>query len=137
MYQVSIGRIDNDNQNHAISEASLVSMTVRSVWICSATIMTVLWIKFVIAVVVSMATCQDSATPSPPSNSNSLNYIYLTGDFYYPNGTRIPGQHDNHAMWRNRGQKVSHLFTLITDQNWSPINGVFRCEIPYVDIPRL
>ncbi len=31
MYQVSIGRIDNDNQNHAISEASLVSMTVRSV----------------------------------------------------------------------------------------------------------
>ena len=49
------------------------------------------------------------------------------GEFYYPNGVRVPVNGRAHGFYRDRGDQVVRLNR--REQTISP-TGTFRCEIP-------
>ena len=49
------------------------------------------------------------------------------GEFYYPNGTKVPIAKQQQGFYRNRGNKVVRLNR--RDGTTSP-TGKYRCEIP-------
>ena len=57
-------------------------------------------------------------------------------NYFYPNGTRVPSKRDGHSLWRNRGQEKSEPYIRLnrrTDREAT--TGVYRCQIPFTDIP--
>ena len=51
----------------------------------------------------------------------------LHGEFYYPNGIKVPIAKQQQGFYRNRGEKVIRLNR--RDGTTSPI-GKYQCEIP-------
>ena len=48
-----------------------------------------------------------------------------TGNWFFPNGTRVPSSSSNWDFHRNRGQMVVHL-----SRRRGGEEGIYRCEIP-------
>ena len=46
------------------------------------------------------------------------------GNWFFPNGTRVPGLGSNWDFYRTRGQMVVHLYRRI-----GGVEGIYRCEI--------
>ena len=52
------------------------------------------------------------------------------GEFYYPNGVRVPISSHRHGFYRNRGDQ---LIRLNRRRRITSPKGTFRCEIPNSD----
>ena len=62
------------------------------------------------------ACCQ---RPNPGENGSTA------GNWFFPNGTRVPGERDQWDFHRDRGQMVVRL-----NRKRGGVEGIYRCRIP-------
>ena len=58
----------------------------------------------------------------PPYTGDNVSVI---GNWFFPNGTRVPNSNDNWNFHRSRLQMVVHL-----NRGRGGMEGIYRCEIP-------
>ena len=58
----------------------------------------------------------------PPYTVDNVSVI---GNWFFPNGTRVPNSNDNWNFYRSRDQMVVRL-----DRRTGGVDGIYRCEIP-------
>ena len=57
----------------------------------------------------------------PPNTGNGSSF----GNWFFPNGTRVPSTGSQWNFYRTRGQSVVHL-----NRRRGGVEGIYRCEIP-------
>ena len=52
------------------------------------------------------------------------------GEFYYPNGVKVPIRSRGHHFYRDRGEQQIRLNRRIEFNGENSVTGVYKCEIP-------